>query len=315
MQEIKVSVIMPAYNRETYIRESIDSVLAQSFTDFELIVVDDGSTDATAAIVQSYTDARIRLIRQPNQGVSVARNTGLDAAKGEYISFLDSDDLYYPDFLKILLQIIQSENTEMVFSNFSESYDAEAIKKSSINNLSDFIKDNLFGARILASDAQIDGLPVHINSVMISKNLIERYHIRFLPGVRMFEDVNFLYKSFLAAKKMAGTYRCLEHYRLHPDSASFTLKGMKEAIPVNLRDDEQAFAERYGLNYEFINRERRYEIFTKFKVLVRQKKYKEATRYAKEHEAELACYAATGERWNDRLYCRMWTFIIHYTKG
>ena len=81
MQSVKVSVIMPAYNSEVYIRESIDSVLAQTFADFELIVVDDGSTDTTAAIVESYTDCRIRLIRQPNQGVSVARITGQEAAK------------------------------------------------------------------------------------------------------------------------------------------------------------------------------------------------------------------------------------------
>ena len=65
MQEVTVSVIMPAYNSEAYIRESIDSVLGQSFTDFELVVVDDGSTDSTAQIVESYTDSRIRLIRQP----------------------------------------------------------------------------------------------------------------------------------------------------------------------------------------------------------------------------------------------------------
>ena len=100
MQTGKVSVIMPAYNTEKYIRESIDSVLAQTFTDFELIIVDDGSTDATAAAVQSYTDPRIGLIRQSHQGVSVARNTGLDAAKGDYITFLDSADLYSPAFLK-----------------------------------------------------------------------------------------------------------------------------------------------------------------------------------------------------------------------
>ena len=118
MQEVKVSVIMPAYNRETYIRESIDSVLAQSFTDFELIVVDDGSTDSTAGIVQSYTDSRIRLIRQPNRGVSVARNAGLEAVRGQFITFLDSDDLYYPDFLKVAFQLIQSNQTENVFYEF-----------------------------------------------------------------------------------------------------------------------------------------------------------------------------------------------------
>lgn len=129
MQTVKVSVIIPVYNREAYIRESVDSVLAQTFTEFEVIVVDDGSTDAAAEIIQSYTDPRIRLIRQSHQGVSAARNTGLDAARGEYITFLDSDDLYYPDFLQSMLQIIQSTKTDMAFSNFTESYDAEDVKK------------------------------------------------------------------------------------------------------------------------------------------------------------------------------------------
>ena len=185
---------MPAYNRETYIRESIDSVLAQSFTDFELIVVDDGSTDATAAIVESYTDRRIRLIRQSNRGVSVARNTGLEAARGQFITFLDSDDLYYPDFLNTLFRLIRSTKTDMVFCDFSESYQAEDMKIINLRKIRCFIKEKLLGTRVLTSDSLIDGLPTNIDCVMISKNLIERYHLRFLPGVRMFEDWNFLYK-------------------------------------------------------------------------------------------------------------------------
>lgn len=303
---------MPVHNRDTLIRDSIDSVLAQTFTDFELIVVDDGSTDATAATVQSYTDQRIRLIRQPNQGVSVARNTGLEAARGEFITFLDSDDLYYPDFLKTLYHLMQSNETEMTFSNYSESDQAEDMHKTDVNKIRCVIKDKLFGTRILTSDSQIDGLPVHINSVMIAKTLIERYHLRFLPNVRMYEDGNFLFKAFLAAKKIYGTYICLEHYRRHQGSASFMLEGVKEATPIDLRDDEQDFAERYGLNFEFIKRVRRYEIFKKFKALIRQKDFKEAARLADEYEAELTCYAKTGERWNDRLYCRVWRFAIKY---
>lgn len=312
MQPVKVSVIMPAYNSELYIRESIDSVLAQSLTDFELIVVDDGSTDATAEIVQGVTDQRVRLIRQPNQGVSVARNTGLEAARGQFITFLDSDDLYYSDFLKTLYYLIQSNQTEMSFSNYSESYYAEDMQKNDVTKIRCFLKEKLFGTRVLTADSQLDGLPVHINSVMISKKLIEQYHIRFLPEVRAFEDRNFLYKAFLAAKKIYGTFICLEHYRRHLGSASFILEGVKEATPVNLRDDEQAFAEQYGLDFEFINRVRRYKVFKKFKELIRQKNYKAAADFAKEHKAELACYAATGACWNDRLFCRAWRFAVKY---
>ena len=316
MQSVKVSVIMPAYNSEVYIRESIDSVLAQSFREFELIVVDDGSTDTTAAIVESYTDSRIRLIRQANGGVSVARNTGLAAARGQFITFLDSDDLYYPDFLKTLYHLIQSNRTEMVFSDFSESYSAEDMNKTDTHKARCFIKDKLLGTRVLTSDSQIDGLPVHINSVMISKKLIEQYGIRFLPNVRMYEDGNFLFKAFLAAKKIYGTYLCLEHYRRHKDSASFIqYSSPEEATPVDLRADEQDFAERYGLDYEFTKRLRRYETFKKFKALIRQKKYKEAACFAEENETALACYAATGACWNDRMYCRVWRFAVKFMEG
>lgn len=310
MQTVTVSVIMPAHNRETFIRDSIDSVLAQTFTDFELIVVDDGSTDTTAAIVKSYTDPRIRLIRQPNQGVSVARNTGLEAAQGKFITFLDSDDLYYPEFLKTLYHLMQSNETEMTFSNYSESDQAEDMYKTNVNKIRCVIKDKLFGTRILTSDSQIDGLPVHINSVMIAKTLIERYHLRFLPNVRMYEDGNFLFKAFLAAKKIYGTYICLEHYRRHPGSASFMLEGVKEATPIDLRDNELEFAEQYGLNGEFIRRVKRYEAFKTLKTLWKQKKRNEAAHYVKEHRALLEQFSSTGGTFRDRWICRLLLFAV-----
>ena len=305
MQTVKVSVIMPAHNRETFIRDSMDSVLAQTFTDFELIVVDDGSTDTTAAIVESYTDRRIRLIRQPNQGVSVARNTGLEAARGEFITFLDSDDLYYPDFLKTLYRLIQSNQTEMSFSNYTESNQAEDMHKTDVSKIRNFIKEKLFGTRILTSDSQIDGLPMHINSVMIAKTLIERYHLRFLPNVRMYEDGNFLFKAFLAAKIICGTYTCLEHYRRHPGSASFMLEGVKEATPIDLRENELEFAEQYGLNGEFIRRVKRYEAFKTLKTIWKQKKRNEAAHYVKEHRALLEQFTSTGGTFRDRWICRL----------
>lgn len=311
MQPVKVSVIMPAYNRETYIRESIDSVLAQSFTDFELIVVDDGSTDATAAIVESYTDRRIRLIRQSNGGVSVARNTGLEAARGRFITFLDSDDLYYPDFLNTLFRLIRSTKTDMVFCDFSESYQAEDMKIFNLRKIRYFIKEKLLGTRVLTSDSQIDGLPTNIDCVMISKNLIERYHLRFLPGVRMFEDWNFLYKAFLAAKKICGTYRCLAHYRRHSDSASFIQYGSpEEATPVDLRENELEFAQRYGLNGEFIKRVKRYEAFKTFKNVWKQKKRNEAAHYVKEHRALLEQFTSTGGTFRDRWICRLMLLVV-----
>ena len=89
----KVSVVIPAYNAARFIRQTLDSAAAQTFRDFEIIVVDDGSQDETAQIVESFGE-RVRLIRQPNGGVSKARNVGMEQARGEYIAFLDADDLW-----------------------------------------------------------------------------------------------------------------------------------------------------------------------------------------------------------------------------
>lgn len=94
------SVIIPTYNRATLINGAIDSVLAQKFTDFELIIVDDGSTDNTREVINTYTDERIQYIYQENGERGKARNTGVKNAKGKYVFFLDSDDLIYPDHLQ-----------------------------------------------------------------------------------------------------------------------------------------------------------------------------------------------------------------------
>lgn len=92
----RVTVFIPAFNRENYICTAINSILAQTFTDFEVLVVDDGSTDRTAELVQQYTDPRVRLARNPgNLGIPASRNHGLEKARGEYIALLDSDDFAY----------------------------------------------------------------------------------------------------------------------------------------------------------------------------------------------------------------------------
>ena len=103
-----VSVLIPAWNVAPWIAETLRSVLAQTVADFECIIVDDGSTDSTAQVVLSFTDPRIRLIRQENLGVSAARNRALDEAKGRFIAFLDADDFWEPRFLEKLLAVLEA---------------------------------------------------------------------------------------------------------------------------------------------------------------------------------------------------------------
>lgn len=101
MSTPKISVIVPVYNVEKWLHRCIDSILAQTFTDFELLLIDDGSTDASGAICDEYAqrDSRVRVFHKPNGGVSSARNLGLDNAQGEWIAFCDSDDLVLPKWL------------------------------------------------------------------------------------------------------------------------------------------------------------------------------------------------------------------------
>lgn len=110
MEPIHFSIIIPTYNRAHRIVETIQSVLNQNYEDFELIIVDDGSTDNTQEIVNSFTDARIRYFKKKNEDRAIARNYGIEKANGEYITFLDSDDRLYPHYFEEALNIIEQSN-------------------------------------------------------------------------------------------------------------------------------------------------------------------------------------------------------------
>ena len=120
MKEGLVSIITPVYNGEKYISETIESVIKQTYLDWEMIVVDDGSKDGSAAIVWRYAEkeSRITLLQQPNGGSASARNNGIRDANGQYIALLDSDDLWDPDFLKSQLALMKEKNTICVHGSY-----------------------------------------------------------------------------------------------------------------------------------------------------------------------------------------------------
>ena len=115
-----VSVIIPVYNVEKYIREALDSVVNQTYTDLDIIIVDDGSTDHSGAICDEYAkkDSRIRVIHQENRGVGPSRNTALDIIRGQYVVFIDPDDAYRPSYINEMLQAIEKEDADIVVCKY-----------------------------------------------------------------------------------------------------------------------------------------------------------------------------------------------------
>jgi GT2 family glycosyltransferase/glycosyltransferase involved in cell wall biosynthesis len=120
-----VSVVIPAYNHAPYLPETIDSVLRQTYQSWELIIIDDGSTDATPEIIRRYSDARIRAYRQENRGLSATLNRGIELARGKYFAFLPSDDLYEPDKLAVQVPVLEENPTVGVVFSWQALIDAE----------------------------------------------------------------------------------------------------------------------------------------------------------------------------------------------
>lgn len=122
----KVSVVIPAYNAMTYLPNTLHSVLQQTFSDFEVLIIDDGSTDHIQAwVAQNITDPRVRLIAQANQGLSAARNTGIANAQGEYVAFLDADDLWKPTKLEVQVHYLDNNSAVGLVYNWIAVIDAQ----------------------------------------------------------------------------------------------------------------------------------------------------------------------------------------------
>lgn len=202
----KFSFIVPVYNVEHYLRQCLDSVLNQHYADFEICIVDDGSSDSSGAICDEYAakNGRIKLLHQPNGGVSVARNAALDMASGEFIWFVDADDYIEPDCLHYLDEIIEKSQCDTIF--FGEKRIPPKL--------------NL----CFETSERHNFLCSHIsycNPLMIFKrSIIEEHLLRFTLGMKMAEDLEFQYKYLLYCEKPVSIPYSLYYIRQRSNSAS-----------------------------------------------------------------------------------------------
>lgn len=207
-----VSVVMPAFNVEGYIAASIQSVLAQTMRDWELIIVDDGATDGTAAIAQQYqaSDPRIRLVRRTNGGLAAARNTAIQHATGQFLALLDSDDLWAPTFLEAQMEIFRGRGVDVVTGN---AFDLGGRRDGLPNRPVPDGRPSPTLATIIA-----DTEAVFIMSVF-RRELVDRIG-GFDESMRSNEDYDFWLRAAAAGAMFARNDRPLGSYRRRSDSLS-----------------------------------------------------------------------------------------------
>lgn len=283
-----ISVVIPLYNKELYIENTIQSLLNQTFSEFEILIVNDGSTDQSLQKVSSFNDSRIRILIMPNQGVSATRNKGVEEARFPWIAFLDADDWWHRDFLKMIAAAIKANPKDKIFATSRnrvfeskvERYQNSVLPKPETTGRINYFE-------VLTKDLP----PINSSNVVIDKNLLIEKGL-FKEGMKQHEDHD-LWIRICEKNEIVFINKVLSFYRkTNEDSASqrifsakdfytylSTIKIVYEAISVYekqcLKQYYQKFiCIRYFQNAYHFNNQEKESLYGLFRKLKMNKKYK-----------------------------------------
>lgn len=221
----KISIIVPIYKAEKYLKECIESILNQTYNDWELLLIDDGSPDKSGLICDEYAtkDKRIRSLHKSNGGVSSARNFGLKEIRGEWVTFVDSDDCLYPKALQILLEYVEKENLDLVQCSFNTTYIESQISDIEIkkSTAKEYVKTHNVLTTVWGS--------------LFKSHIILENNIIFDQLINLGEDQIFLFNYLLYVKFVSRIKEILYFYRTNPISAVHNQK------PKHQKDSVRAF--------------------------------------------------------------------------
>lgn len=200
-----ISIVMPVFNAEEYLKKSIESILRQTYPAWELIIIDNGSEDDSYRICQEYAknEERILVLHQyQNKGVSAARNLGVEKATGNYITFLDADDWVAPDYLEQLIQTAKSTQADMLVCEYKKVYDADRKMEEETRGQQQGVAAKAYNKEDYIKQCLLEGY-THCWGVLYKLSLLEG--IRFPARVTIGEDVLFLIDTVLQAGKIVVT--------------------------------------------------------------------------------------------------------------
>lgn len=202
---MKLSIVLPVYNAEKYIRRCVDSILSQTLQDLELLIVDDGSKDSSGLICDEYAkkNQRVRVIHQQNAGVSAARNAGINASTGEYIGFVDSDDWVEPEMFERLLSEAKATGADVVMCDATTVYSSGKTQADTITQLSGnrILEKSDFTPSLLLEMAGSAWRCIYKNDRYSAK--LRKYPLAFPLGVKFSEDRVFNLYAFGQADRVA----------------------------------------------------------------------------------------------------------------
>lgn len=212
-KNIDLSIIIPVYNVEKYIRQCLNSVFNQGMKDenYEIIIINDGTQDHSIEVIQDIINQHknITLISQKNQGVSIARNNGIEKASGKYILMLDSDDLLVENTLSVLLEKALTSKVDLIVANYIEMTDEEIlINKNKTLFSSDFTEKT--GEQLLLED--LNPRECYLWRTIYRRDFLNKENISFIPGI-IFEDIPFVHLCYLKARKCLTTHQLFYIYR------------------------------------------------------------------------------------------------------
>lgn len=217
MNKKLVSIVVPIYNVEEYLQECVDSICAQTYKNMEIILVDDGSTDGSPDICDTYKkkDSRICVIHKENGGLSDARNCGLNVATGEYVAFIDSDDYIDETFVENLLLAAEENDAEIAVCSYRRVYDKPIQKYGSINYTIEVVSGTSFLESLYSGKHNDMGFVAW--NKLYKKTLFTNYQIVYPKG-RTYEDTFTTYKLLYYTKKVALVNYPQYSYRIRPGS-------------------------------------------------------------------------------------------------
>ena len=220
--DIKVSVVMPIYNAGDYLTRAIGDVLSQTLSELELICVNDGSTDNSLSIIKSFMkkDQRIKLINQQNAGTSVARNVGLAAAVGQYIIFLDADDFFEKNLLKLLYEAAEKDSLDVAVAKFdiyNDSQDKFSLPMEEPH--SGIFVDGSVSSKNEYPDFILSSTTGYVWNKLFRTTFVKNMEISFDPELYVFEDVCFVCSTLALAERVGRIDDILIHHRVYSEQS------------------------------------------------------------------------------------------------